>query len=120
MHSKSYHSGRALTQVIILQLPYKTTPEGVTLYLCTLGMVVDRGLEPAILCVRGRPPDHLEESTINKALNLWSWNRTNNFAFQEQRLNHLTILLIEFAVRAFYIKSRTLAAKHPFPLSLEM
>ena len=35
VHSKSYHSGRALTQVIILQLP-NTTPEGVTLYLCTL------------------------------------------------------------------------------------
>ena len=35
VHSKSYHSGRALTQVIILQLP-NTTPEGVTLCLCTL------------------------------------------------------------------------------------
>ena len=35
VHSKSCHSGRALTQVIILQLP-STTPEGVTLYICTL------------------------------------------------------------------------------------
>ena len=36
VHSKSYHSECALTQVIILQLPFKTTPEGVTLYICTL------------------------------------------------------------------------------------
>ena len=35
VHSKSCHSGRALTQVIILQLP-PITPEGVTLYICTL------------------------------------------------------------------------------------
>ena len=30
-------------------------------------LVLDRGLEPAILCVRGRPPNHLEESSIIRA-----------------------------------------------------
>ena len=32
-------------------------------------LVLDRGLEPAIVRVRGGPPNQLEESSINKALN---------------------------------------------------
>ena len=83
-------------------------------------LVVDRGLEPTIFCVRGRPPDHLEESTIIKALNYCKMGiEPIYFSWKE---NVLTIRLFakEFAVRAFHIKSRTLAAKHPFPLSLEM
>ena len=80
-------------------------------------LVVDRGLEPAILCVRGRPPNHLEESTIPRHQTLWSWNRTNNFAFEEQRLNHLTILLIEFAVSALLYKPS--GGTYPLPLTIE-
>ena len=59
VHSKSYHSGRALTQVIILQLP-SITPEGVTLYICTL-FGSSNGIRTRVAHVKGgclRPLDY--------------------------------------------------------------
>ena len=51
VHSKSYHSGRALTQVIILQLP-SITPEDVILYLCTL-FGISKGIRTPDFTVKG-------------------------------------------------------------------
>ena len=67
-YSKSYHSGRALTQVIILQLPYETTPEGVTLYLYAL-LAVMMGIEPTLSDVTDPRFNQLNYTTIqNNAL----------------------------------------------------
>lgn len=59
VHSKSYHSGRALTQVIILQLP-SATPEDVILYICTL-FGSSNGIRTRVAHVKGgclRPLDY--------------------------------------------------------------
>ena len=61
------HSALLLVEDVGLE-PRLRIPNAVCYHYTTSSMlVVDRGLEPAILCVRGRSPDHLEESTIIKA-----------------------------------------------------
>ena len=64
-------------------------------------LVVDRGLEPAILCVRGRPPDHLEESTINKALNYCKMGIEPIYFSWKENVITIRLFAKEFAVRAF-------------------
>ena len=67
-------------------------------------MVVDRGLEPTILCVRGRPPGHLEESTINKAPNYCKMGIEPIYFSWKENVITVRLFAKEFAVRAFSVR----------------
>ena len=80
-------------------------------------MVVDRGLEPAIFCVRGRPPDHLEESTINKALNYYKMGVEPIYFSWKENVITIRLFAKEFAVRAILYKPS--GGTYPLPLTIE-
>lgn len=80
-------------------------------------LVVDRGLEPTIFCVRGRPPDHLEESTIIKALNYCKMGIEPIYFSWKENVITIRLFAKEFAVRALLYKPS--GGIYPLPLSIE-
>ena len=101
MYSKSYHWERALTQVIILQLP-RISPEGVTLYLYTL-FGDDSGIRTHITGVRGQFPKPLEDTAIYKTHHNFLLNALEYVVDCCKRLSLSYIYIISY----FFIKIKS-------------